>query len=150
MPKILLLRSYPNLLFMGLVLSHLYSIKRSVRREHDPLIWNLDTSVYHISRYANCNPHPHPHLMDGPNGVPFLCTSRGCTFSHVSGSKYMSRGYGLQIRGGYFESDVDHYSKESRDMYYQTVLEANPANPLLFNNYAKFLHEVTSFDLWLR
>eukprot|EP00253_Pinus_taeda_P016468 PITA_16468 len=135
----LLLRSYPNSLFLGSVFSHSESFKGSLRTEVDTPIWNLERFVYHISRYANSNPHP--HLIDGPNAVPLFCTSRGFTVAHVSGSKYMSRGSSIQRRGD-CEADDDQNSKNSRDMHYQTLLEANPGNPLLLSNYAKFLHEV--------
>eukprot|EP00253_Pinus_taeda_P024891 PITA_24891 len=136
----LLLRSYPNSLFMGSVFSHSESIKGSVRTELDPPIWNLERSVYRISRYANSNPHP--HLMDGLNGAPLFCTSSGQTVAYVSESNYITRGPGIRTRGGDCEADDDQNSKSSRHVHYQTLLEANPGNPLLLSNYAKFLHEV--------
>jgi len=60
----------------------------------------------------------------------------------VSKNKYMSRGSGIQRGERNCEAEDDHNSKKSRDMYYQIMLEANPGNPLLLSNYAKFLHEV--------
>ncbi|TYI77406.1 hypothetical protein E1A91_D06G140300v1 [Gossypium mustelinum] len=39
------------------------------------------------------------------------------------------------VGSGFFESD-------STDVYYQMMVEANPGNPLLLGNYAKFLKEV--------
>jgi len=114
-PKMLLLRSYPNsFFFIGSAFSYSESIKESVRTEVDPPIWNLERPVYHISRYANFNPHP--HLMDGPNGVSLFCTSRGFAVAHVSGSKSISRGSSIQRRGGDCEADDDQNSKNSGDV----------------------------------
>ncbi|KAG4195517.1 hypothetical protein ERO13_A06G114700v2 [Gossypium hirsutum] len=39
------------------------------------------------------------------------------------------------VGSGFFESD-------STDVYYQKMVEANPGNPLLLGNYAKFLKEI--------
>ena len=35
-----------------------------------------------------------------------------------------------------------NHGKDSMDMYYQQMIEANPGNPLLLGNYAKYLKEV--------
>ncbi|KAF7806395.1 Signal transduction response regulator [Senna tora] len=43
--------------------------------------------------------------------------------------------------GGSDNGDSNHGS-ESVDMYYQTMIEANPGNSLLLSNYAKYLKEV--------
>nr|ABK23843.1 unknown [Picea sitchensis]ACN40445.1 unknown [Picea sitchensis] len=80
-------------------------------------------------------------LEAGPKGVPLFCTARGCRVAHVPESEYMSGGSGTES-GGNFEVAEDQNSKSSTDMYYQSMLEANPGNPLLLSNYAKFLHEV--------
>ncbi|XP_028753907.1 uncharacterized protein LOC114713431 [Neltuma alba] len=42
-------------------------------------------------------------------------------------------------RSGFWDSN---HGNDSVDMYYQTMIEANPANPLLLGNYAKYLKEV--------
>lgn len=81
-------------------------------------------------------------LEAGPKGVPLFCTARGCRVAHVPESEYMSGGSGTESGGGNFEVAEDQNSKSSTDMYYQSMLEANPGNPLLLSNYAKFLHEV--------
>ena len=123
----LLLRSYPNSMFMGSALSHSESIKGNIRKELDPPIWNFERSVHSISRYANCN------LMDGPNGVPLFCTSRGCRPAHVSESEYISGGSGIHRRGENCAAAEDENSKRRTDMYYQSMFEANPGNPLLLS-----------------
>lgn len=41
---------------------------------------------------------------------------------------------------GFFESNS--HGSDSTDAYYQNMIEANPGNPLLLGNYAKFLIEV--------
>ena len=74
----------------------------------------------------------------GPNGVPLLCTARGCRVAHLSESDYNS---GNERKGRNYVVD-DENSKSSRDMCYQSMLEADPGNSLLLSNYAKFLHEV--------
>ena len=57
-------------------------------------------------------------------------------------SEYISGGSGIERTGENCEATDDENSKSNRYMYYQSMLEANPSNPLLLNNYAKFLHEV--------
>lgn len=42
-------------------------------------------------------------------------------------------------RSGFWDSN---HGNDSVDMYYQTMIEANPGNPLLLSNYAKYLKEV--------
>lgn len=79
-------------------------------------------------------------LEVGPTGVPLFCTARGCRVAHLSETDYMSGGSGIERREENLEIAEDQ--KSSTDMYYQTMLEANPGNPLLLGNYAKFLHEV--------
>lgn len=54
----------------------------------------------------------------------------------VGGGVHKSGGSG--DRGGGGGGD----DSNSTDVYYQKMLEANPGNPLLLMNYAKFLHEV--------
>ncbi|GMI73094.1 hypothetical protein like AT1G80130 [Hibiscus trionum] len=41
---------------------------------------------------------------------------------------------------GFFESSS--HGSDSTDVYYQKMIEANPGNPLLLGNYAKFLKEI--------
>ncbi|XP_021298282.1 uncharacterized protein LOC110427165 [Herrania umbratica] len=41
---------------------------------------------------------------------------------------------------GFFESN--NHGSDSTDVYYQKMIEANPSNPLLLGNYAKFLKEI--------
>ncbi|XVF24791.1 hypothetical protein REPUB_Repub13aG0158000 [Reevesia pubescens] len=41
---------------------------------------------------------------------------------------------------GFFESN--NHGSDSTDAYYQKMIEANPGNPLLLGNYAKFLKEI--------
>ncbi|XVF86459.1 hypothetical protein PTKIN_Ptkin18bG0041900 [Pterospermum kingtungense] len=41
---------------------------------------------------------------------------------------------------GFFESN--NHGSDSTDVYYQKMIEANPGNPLLLGNYAKFLKEI--------
>ncbi|XWS16450.1 hypothetical protein CRYUN_Cryun34aG0088600 [Craigia yunnanensis] len=41
---------------------------------------------------------------------------------------------------GFFESN--NHGSDSTDVYYQNMIEANPGNPLLLGNYAKFLKEI--------
>lgn len=77
-----------------------------------------------------------------PKGVSLFCTARGCRVAHVPESEYMNGGSGIEGRLGNFEAEEDEKSKHSTDMYYQSMLEANPGNPLLLTNYARFLHEV--------
>lgn len=79
-------------------------------------------------------------LEVGPTGVPLLCTARGCRVAHLSETEYMSGGSGIERTEENLEVTEDQ--KNNTDMYYQTMLEANPGNPLLLGNYAKFLHEV--------
>ncbi|XWS19092.1 hypothetical protein CRYUN_Cryun32bG0101600 [Craigia yunnanensis] len=43
---------------------------------------------------------------------------------------------------GFFESN--NHGSDSTDVYYQKMIEANPGNPLLLGNYAKFLKEITA------
>lgn len=81
-------------------------------------------------------------LEVGPKGVPLFCTARGCRPAHLSESDYINGGSGTESGGANFEVAEDQNSKSSTDMYYQSMLEANPGNPLLLSNYAKFLHEV--------
>ena len=47
---------------------------------------------------------------------------------------------------GLFESN--NHGSDSTDIYYQKTIKANPGNPLLLGNYAKFLKEVS--DKFLR
>lgn len=57
------------------------------------------------------------------------------------GGKICGGGSGGSVGGvgsGFFESD-------STDVYYQNLVEANPGNPLLLGNYAKFLKEVVGY-----
>lgn len=42
-------------------------------------------------------------------------------------------------RSGFWDSN---HGNDGVDMYYQTMIEANPGNPLLLSNYAKYLKEV--------
>lgn len=77
-----------------------------------------------------------------PKGVTLFCTARGCRVAHVPESDYMNGGSGIEGRGGNFEAEEDEKSRSSTDMYYRSMLEANPGNPLLLTNYARFLHEV--------
>ena len=64
---------------------------------------------------------------------------------HVSESEYISGGYGIERTWENCEATDDENSKRNIYMYYQIMLEANPSNPLLLNNYAKFLHEVIDY-----
>ncbi|CAK7345482.1 unnamed protein product [Dovyalis caffra] len=48
-------------------------------------------------------------------------------------------GFGDDEGSGFWESNK---GIESTDVYYQKMIEANPGNPLLLSNYAKFLKEV--------
>ncbi|XP_022720852.1 uncharacterized protein LOC111278525 isoform X2 [Durio zibethinus] len=41
---------------------------------------------------------------------------------------------------GFFESN--NHGNDGTDVYYQKMIEANPGNPLLLGNYAKFLKEI--------
>lgn len=81
-------------------------------------------------------------LEVGPNGVPLFCTARGCRVANVFETEHMSRGSGIARQGRNCEAAEDQNSKNIRDLYYQSMLEENPGNPLLLSNYAKFLHEV--------
>ncbi|KAK8292702.1 hypothetical protein V6Z11_D06G137000 [Gossypium hirsutum] len=58
------------------------------------------------------------------------------------GGKICGGGSGGGVGGvgsGFFESD-------SIDVYYQMMVEANPGNPLLLGNYAKFLKEIRDYS----
>ncbi|KAL5758266.1 hypothetical protein ACOSP7_020877 [Xanthoceras sorbifolium] len=43
---------------------------------------------------------------------------------------------------GFFDSNNNNHGSNSTEVYYQKMIEANPGNPLLLGNYAKFLKEV--------
>ncbi|KAE8699378.1 Detected protein of unknown function [Hibiscus syriacus] len=58
---------------------------------------------------------------------------------------------GVEIYGGgddggggsrFFESNTHGRDTDGTDFYYQKMIEANPGNPLLLGNYAKFLKEI--------
>lgn len=49
--------------------------------------------------------------------------------------------------GGYGDGWEYNRGHESTDAYYQKMLKADPGNPLLLSNYAKFLKEVLIIDL---
>jgi len=163
----LMLRSSPTSVFMGSTLPHLEAMRGDVRTELNPPIWDSERSVHNISISTRSNPHPSlslfrdsfSFLVDSegksetqddrysspqfdPYGVPLFCTSRGCRPAHVSESEYISGGSGIQRRGENCEAAEDENSKRRTDMYYQSMLEANPGNPLLLSNYARFLQEV--------
>ena len=72
-------------------------------------------------------------------------TARGCIPAHVSESEYISGGSGIERTWENCEATDDENSKSSRYMYYQSMLEANRANPLLLSNYAKLLHEIIDY-----
>lgn len=44
---------------------------------------------------------------------------------------------------GFWDSN---HGNHSTDVYYQKMIEANPGNPLLLSNYAKFLKDVSFFE----
>ena len=44
---------------------------------------------------------------------------------------------------GFWDSN---HGNQSTDLYYQKMIEANPGNPLLLSNYAKFLKDVRFFQ----
>eukprot|EP01018_Ginkgo_biloba_P035888 Gb_17435 [translate_table: standard] len=87
----------------------------------------------------------------GSNGVALVCSARGCMPANLYENDYMAEDLGIGRGGGNsgggasggggggggFGADAN-----STDMYYRKMLEANPGNPLLLRNYAKFLHEV--------
>ncbi|KAE8700635.1 Detected protein of unknown function [Hibiscus syriacus] len=43
---------------------------------------------------------------------------------------------------GFFESNTHGRDTDGTDVYYQKMIEANPGNPLLLGNYAKYLKEI--------
>jgi len=57
------------------------------------------------------------------------------------GAMYIAAG-GFGIGGGNHEVSRADSVSDCTEIYYQKMLEANPGNPLLLRNYAKFLHEV--------
>uniref|UniRef100_A0A6N2KP08 Uncharacterized protein n=1 Tax=Salix viminalis TaxID=40686 RepID=A0A6N2KP08_SALVM len=62
--------------------------------------------------------------------------------SYSGGGKFYGgggSGFGDDGGSGFGESNK---GIESTDVYYQKMIEANPGNPLLLSNYAKFLKEV--------
>lgn len=64
----------------------------------------------------------------------------------VSGGGVIGGGFGGVCGGGRgsdYGSDPGRWNgRESTDAYYETMIEANPGNPLLLANYAKFLKDV--------
>ena len=74
-----------------------------------------------------------------------FCTARGCRPAHVFESEYISGGSGIERAGENCEAIDDENSKNNIYMYYQSMLEENPSNPLLLSNYAKFLHEAIDY-----
>ncbi|GLJ49034.1 hypothetical protein SUGI_1034440 [Cryptomeria japonica] len=82
-------------------------------------------------------------LKVGLNGMALVCTQRGCAPAHVCEIEH--RNESSEIHGGdggRGEEESCGTESSSTDLYYQMMLEANPDNPLLLRNYAKFLHEV--------
>ncbi|GLJ54273.1 hypothetical protein SUGI_1164240 [Cryptomeria japonica] len=60
----------------------------------------------------------------------------------VGGGVHKCGGPGSGGGGGGTAGGGGGGDSNSTDVYYQKMLEANPGNPLLLRNYAKFLHEV--------
>lgn len=79
-------------------------------------------------------------LKAGLNGMDLVCTERGCAPAHVDEREHIKEGSGIQD-GVTGEDKSSGREINSTDLYYQKMLEANPHNPLLLRNYAKFLHE---------
>ncbi|GLJ49028.1 hypothetical protein SUGI_1034270 [Cryptomeria japonica] len=86
-------------------------------------------------------------LEIGAKGMALVCTERGCRpallcdkGSITQGIDNEEAGVGVARTGG--EGRSSSTDSISTDVYYQKMLEANPQNPLLLRNYAKFLHEV--------
>ncbi|GLJ49035.1 hypothetical protein SUGI_1034450 [Cryptomeria japonica] len=79
-------------------------------------------------------------LKVGLNGMALFCTERGCAPAHVCEIEHRNEGSDFQDCRG--EDESSRTESSSTDLYYQMMLEANPDNPLLLRNYAKFLHEV--------
>ncbi|XP_022714823.1 uncharacterized protein LOC111274437 isoform X2 [Durio zibethinus] len=58
----------------------------------------------------------------------------------AGGGRGGSGGGDDSVGSGFFESN--NHGSDSTDVYYQKMIEANPDNPLLLANYAKFLKEI--------
>eukprot|EP01018_Ginkgo_biloba_P013105 Gb_10129 [translate_table: standard] len=91
-------------------------------------------------------------VKNGAGGVGLVHTSPGRVSEEVyeneDGPMYIAGGFGIGAGGGLSgggnnggggSSGAD---SNSTDTYYQKMIEANPGNPLLLRNYARFLHEV--------
>jgi hypothetical protein len=80
---------------------------------------------------------------EGDNGVLGVLVTGGG--SDGGGRKFCGGGGGF---GSDFGDDAGSRFRESNegiettDVYYQTMIEANPGNPLFLRNYARFLKEV--------
>ncbi|KAL5575582.1 hypothetical protein UlMin_017281 [Ulmus minor] len=67
---------------------------------------------------------------------------RICSGGGGKGSDGGGGGGGGGDGSGFGFSDGNNHGSESRDAYYQKMIEANPGNVLLLGNYAKFLKDV--------
>eukprot|EP01018_Ginkgo_biloba_P010702 Gb_40449 [translate_table: standard] len=83
------------------------------------------------------------------SGVALVCNKPVHASENEVGSVYTSGGFGIGDGGGLSggrgyggRGGSSGSDSNSTDAYYQKMLEANPGNPLLLRNYAKFLHEV--------
>ncbi|KAK9071351.1 hypothetical protein SSX86_009919 [Deinandra increscens subsp. villosa] len=47
-----------------------------------------------------------------------------------------------KISGGGWNGNGNDHENDSTDLYYRNMIEANPGNPMLLSNYAKYLKEV--------